>query len=225
MVEIDHICLGVQHLFEGAYRLRNETGFGDYEGGWFPQTSLANRIVPLGDDTYIEVEAVVDAYQLRAAEPVSVFFDACVQRGDAYVGWCVRVASREELDRVARRLHADVVEHTLKLLHDGQAGAGVARVPDAISCWAAGKPNFFYFPDMTVHGSRQIPTTPIRCSPQGLAWMEVGGTVEEMSDWLGISADMLPLRFNGAAAGLYAVAVNTAEGERVIRRRNHRDLR
>jgi hypothetical protein len=221
MIAIDHICLGVRNIYEGAHRLRTETGFGNYDGGWFPQSGLANRIVPLGDDTYIEVEGVVDAYKIGENASTASWFHRCVKDGDVYIGWCARVESRSELDAIAKRLGVDVLETALKTRPDG-GNAGAARVPDAVSCWAAGKPNFFHFPDMARHAARQPVGPGGHVVPRGLAWMEIGGSAEEMSDWLGTNAAKLSLRFNGAAAGLYAIGIRTDEGETVIRRPNHR---
>jgi hypothetical protein len=50
-LHIDHVCSGTRNIYEGTQRLRDETGFGNYDGGWFPASGLANRIVPLGGDT------------------------------------------------------------------------------------------------------------------------------------------------------------------------------
>ena len=222
MITVDHICLGVQNLYEGTFRLREETGFGDYDGGWFPTSSLANRIVPLGNDTYIEVESVIDAHKLRQGDPTSVWFDDCVRSGDVFIGWCARVDTRAELDRIAKRLNENVLEDALKRSPDGRLAAGVARVPGAVPCWKAGRPNFFYFPEMDTHPARLTPTSPVSNPPLGLSYLELGGTAEEMSDWLGLPAEQLPVRFNGQAEGLYAVVVNTASGPVTIRRPNHR---
>jgi Glyoxalase-like domain len=219
MIEIDHICLGVQNVYEGAHRLRDETGLGNYDGGWFPMSGLANRIVPLGDHTYIEVEAVVDAHKIADPSSTACWFHDQVKDGDVYIGWCARTDSMAELEAVAKRLNVEVITTMLKRTPDG-AQIGAPRAPAAVTAWKAGVPNFFFFPDMTRHGSQKPVTGPGRTIPRGLAWMEVGGSAEEMSDWLGQRADTLALRFNGDVPGLYAVAVKTDTGEIVIRRPN-----
>ncbi|MCZ7536247.1 MAG: VOC family protein [Acidimicrobiia bacterium] len=60
MLRIDHFCIGSRHLYEGAERFRAETGLDSYDGGWFPGMGVGQRIVPLGDLCYIEIESVID---------------------------------------------------------------------------------------------------------------------------------------------------------------------
>jgi hypothetical protein len=82
-------------------------------------------------------------------------------------------------------------------------------------------PNVYWWPDITKHDGRYpvIPGTDRRI-PSGLAWVEVGGTARQFEEWFGgyTQASDHPLRFNGKAPGLYALAVKTNDGEVVIRR-------
>jgi hypothetical protein len=218
MIEIDHICLGVRNVYEGAHRLREETGLGNYEGGWFPDYGLANRIVPIGGNVYIEVEGIIDVSFIERQDAGALWWDKQVADGDAFIGWCARVTSRSELEAMAKRLNRNIEDSTLRVRPDGSSRPSY-RVPDSVSCWMKGIPNFFYTEDMSRHPAA-LPIGPgPGIAPGGVAWMELGGTPEEMSDWLGIKAEMLGLRFNGQSHGLYAVAVNTPAGEVVIRRK------
>ncbi len=221
MISIDHICLGVRNIYEGSHRLREETGLGNYDSGWFPASGLANRIVPLGGDTYIEIEGVVESARVREGNPVAKWFNDVTLHGDVFIGWCARVGSRAELDALAKRLKTDVVEaRGLKIRVDGKVLDGICA-PPTIECWKSGVPNFFYFADMSVHGSRQPlgPWLRAHARAEGISWMELGGSEQHMSDWLGVKASSLGLRFNGKAEGLYAVAVKSGANEIVIRRR------
>jgi glyoxalase-like protein len=221
VISIDHICLGVRNIYEGSHRLREETGLGNYDSGWFPASGLANRIVPLGGDTYIEVEGVVESARVQEGNPVAKWFNDVTLHGDVYIGWCARVDSRAELEALAKRLNTDVVEaRGLKMRVDGKVLDGVCA-PPTIECWKAGVPNFFVFADMSVHGSRQPlgPWLGAHAAAEGIRWMELGGSEEQMSDWLGVKASSLGLRFNGKAKGLYAIAVKSGANEIVIRRR------
>ncbi|CEJ13439.1 hypothetical protein BN1110_03755 [bacterium YEK0313] len=216
MIVIDHICLAVQNVYEGSQRLYEETGLGNYEGGWFPGLGLANRIVPLGGDAYIEVEGVVDAYAVGKYEAAN-WFNSCVADGDVYIGWSARVDTKAELEALARRLDSEVYDSVIRVRPDG-ARRPSYRTPDTITCWKAGLPNFFCLEAMEHHPARQEVSRPHASQPGGIAWMEVGGTAEEMSDWLGIRAETIGLKFNGRAPGLYAVAVRMGDREMVIRR-------
>ncbi|MFE3784541.1 VOC family protein, partial [Amycolatopsis sp. NPDC059090] len=57
MFHLDHLCLGVPDLADGVRRVREETGLACYDGGAFA-AGIANTIFPLGEDVYLEVEAV-----------------------------------------------------------------------------------------------------------------------------------------------------------------------
>ncbi|MCR5857510.1 VOC family protein [Mesorhizobium sp. J428] len=216
MIHIDHVCLGTQNVYEGSYRLMQETGLGCYEGGWFPKLGLANRIFPTGGDTYIEVESAIDIHAYERGNPAARFFhDQCIE-GDVFIGWCARVDTRDEIEAIAKRLGSDVVESGLRQRPDGALGVAV-RTPDTIPCWEAGLPNFFYVIDPSKHPGRgQAQFGTVR--PTGISWLEVGGTEEAMSDFLGMRASDLGLRFNGRAHGLHAMGIASDAGEIVVRR-------
>jgi hypothetical protein len=121
-----------------------------------------------------------------------------------------------QLQAIANRLGSPIYEGALRTRVDGTVGHSV-RTPDTIRCWDAGLPNFFFYGDhMHEHAARI--SAPHRVAPNGLAWLEVGGTREAMLEWLGHAALTSMLRFNGLSPGLYAVAIHTNQGEVVIRR-------
>jgi hypothetical protein len=222
MIEIDHICIAVQNVYEGSQRLRDETGLGHYEGGWFPAFGLANRIFPLGKDTYIEVESVIDTFALkRGLDSAKLFHDAAAN-GDVFLGWCARTNSREELEELSRRSGVEIISDSLRVRPDGSTRIST-RVPASGYCWRRGVPNLFFYNEDNIaqHPDRIAPdfgTT----KPAGIAWMEVGGSRADMAAWIGDSAaSSMPLDYNGKKPGLYAVAVKTEQGELVIRRRNY----
>jgi hypothetical protein len=214
MLAIDHISLGTRNLYEGTERLCRETGLGQYEGGWFPGLGIANRIVPLGLDQYIEVESVIDAYSPQHSLTDRWFYDQ-ISSGDVYIGWCLRVDTLEELEDHAERMGTEIIQTGLRQRPDGSLSAP-ARTPDTVYCWQRGLPNIFHIADMSTHPARQPCEQP--AAPQGIAWMEVGGTQQDMIGWLGEEAKNLPLTYNGERPGLYAVAINAPDGEIVIRR-------
>lgn len=215
MLRIDHIALGVQNLFEGAERLRAETGLGDREGGWFPGIGAANRIAALGPRQYLEVESVIDAVTAERTAGGRWFLDQ-LRAGDVFLGWCAGVDSREELDRYAEWFGVPVEETVTRVAADGSV-RGSPRTPSAPEAWRRGLPNVFYM-DPDTHPANDAPHGR---EPGGIAWMEVGGTERDMREWLGSGVDDLPLRFNHRPHGVYAVAVRSSpeEHEIVIRRR------
>ena len=218
VLRIDHIALGVQNLFEGAERLRAETGFGDAEGGWFPGIGAANRIVPLGSRQYLEVESVVDAF--AAERTGGRWFRDQLRAGDVFLGWCAGVDDREELDGYAEWFGAPVDETATRVNADGSV-RGSPRVPSAPDAWRRGLPNVFRMDPATHPAGSDVRHTR---EPGGIAWMEVGGAERDMRAWLGSGVDDLPLRYNHRPHGVYAVAVHIADEdgasrELVVRRR------
>ncbi|MFF3906428.1 VOC family protein [Streptomyces sp. NPDC001848] len=139
MLSIDHISLGCRSICEGTERLCDETGSGQYEGGCFPHLGIANRIVPLGPDQYIEVESVIDAYSPQTNPSARWFYDQ-IERGDVYIGL---VPGR----RLARR--TDQAGTALRHRHRRQAPAqadgrcAAQRVHETIPCRQQGLPIVF----------------------------------------------------------------------------------
>jgi hypothetical protein len=221
MIEIDHICLAVQNVYEGSHRLYQETGIGHYEGGWFPDFGLANRIFPFGGDTYIEVEGVIDAHALQRGNASAKYFHDAVAHGDVFLGWCARTDSMEELEELSQRSGMPVISDSLRVRPNGNTRIST-RAPNSGYCWRKGVPNLF------LYNAENIDHHPARIAPdftdktaQAIAWMEVGGTRADMAGWIGDSAaSNMPLEYNGKTPGLYAVAVNTDQGQVIIRRPN-----
>jgi len=214
-IAIDHFSLGVANLTEGTQRLRSETGLGSLEGSWFPGTGIANTYVPLGGDTYLEVESCIDVHAKDAA---SKWFADQTADGDTYLGWSARVSSREEIERVARRLGTKVEEGTLAVRPDGSRPVAI-RTPDSFTAWTKGLPSIFCYPDLTNHMSRRPTTIPGVVKPDGTAWIEVGGTADAMTQWLGVDAALLPIRFAGGSPGLRAIGVRAGRQIIEIRRK------
>ena len=94
--------------------------------------------------------------------------------------------------------------------------------PNLSNAWETGRPNWYCWEDrLYIHPSGQpVIPAPGLVSVQGVSWLEMGGTQQEMADWLGQHPDTLNMKFNGKSLGLYAVAVMTDVGEVVIRRRS-----
>ncbi len=67
MLKIDHVALCSTNLYETAYQLRDESGLESYEGGYFRGGGVAQRVVPLGNDQYIEIESVIDPEEARGS--------------------------------------------------------------------------------------------------------------------------------------------------------------
>ena len=220
MIHIDHVSIAARNLYESAFRLRAETGLGFYDGGW-TESGLANKIFPLGSNSYLQIEGIVDVAALDDPSNPGIrrFYDS-VARGEHFRGLGLRVDRLEELEEIAARRGSKVYMNsaTARIRPDGTRIV-VAQTPSLGESWSKGMPNWFFFPEMNTHPSGQrVVAVPDLIAPAGVAWIEFGGTEKEMTKWLGMSASDYPFRFNGGAPGIHAVAVKADSREIVIRR-------
>jgi hypothetical protein len=226
LLNIDHIAIYAQNHYECTYKMSNETGLGNYDGGFFPTFGLGTKIIPLGPDLFAEIEGFVDAAVLKQLFESPGIFANVLSKREGFSGWCFRTDSEEELVELARVAGWGEVDREIL----GEAGAQtmmtgekviVMEAPSGLECWPKGLPNVYFWPDMSKHDSRfpVLEGTGDGRTPLGLAWVEVGGTAAELEAWFGgmLKTKDYPIRFNGKAPGLYAVAVETSKGEVVIR--------
>jgi hypothetical protein len=214
MFSISHVCYACQNLYEAAARLRDTTGLDTYDGGWFAN-GLANRIMPLGNNQYIEVESLIDRNMAKGS--ALWFAGETDKRGDALLGWLIRVETKAELDSVGRRLGKEPQFMSFPQNRMRPDGSKIEAfvVPPTPETWPRGLPNFVFWPDLSRHPDRIAAAH--RVKPQGIAWVETGGSEAEIREWLGPEGEKLPVRFVGGEPGLRAVAVATATGEIVFR--------
>lgn len=228
-MRLDHYQLSTRNIYATAQKLRDETGLGFYDGGYFTSGGIANKIFPLGRGCYLEVEGVVDAGIIDKDLGAKVFFDRTAE-GECFSLNGMRVDTMEEMQALAKRFGSELKGGASRVrpngpqvygystptgTHAGHAAAtGEVTHPDR-----AGKVTWYYFPDMYLHPSGQpVFNWPGCVEPLGISFLEVGGTEAEMTEWLGVPAKNFPYRFNGKAQGLYAIGVNTSDGEKIIRR-------
>ena len=211
MIELDHISLGVRNIYEGAHRLREETGLDNYEAGFLPP-ALANRIVPLPGDFFIELESWIDAGDVNTW---GQWFIDSTAAGDAWMFWCLRATTMEEMEAIADRLGSSVfTTKAARIKPDGEE-VGWTVAPASMKPWAAGLPNWYYREDPTRHPARTAVNH--RRPFTGVSWLEVGGDRAVMQEHVGSEVfERLPLRFVDQPPGLYAVAIGTEDGNEVV---------
>jgi Glyoxalase-like domain len=223
MARLSHVCLGVQNLYEGAHRLREETGLENYDGGWF-RAGMANRIFPVGNDQYIEVESLIDRRMAERARGAEYFLDFVdyldreTEDGDGLIGWCIRADSLDELRQIGQRVGFTLPDGPRegRIRPDGEVLRAYGE-PPSVRMWPHGLPNFLYYPDPD-RAPGMIPVEHRGVEPRGIAWLELGGDERKIRDWLGAEAADVPLRFVGGEPGIRAVGIATDNGEIVVRR-------
>src|SRR5882724_5991067 len=216
-MHLDHYMIGVGNIYMAAHKLREETGLGFYDGGFFPNgAGMANKIFPLGGGTYIELNGIVDAGMLDT--PNGKAMAERTAKGEYFGLLAMRVDTKEEMEEIAKR-HNSTVNTGGRTRPDGPPVKWLSTPSGASQ---KGRVNWYCHEErINMHPSGQpVVPGPGLVTPLGLAWLEVGGTEQEMTDWIGQPASNFPYRFNGKAHGLYALAVKTEKGEVVIRRRS-----
>ena len=230
-MHLDHYQLSTRNIYSTAQTLREQTGLGFYDGGYFSTGGIANKIFPLGGGTYLEVEGVVDAGAVATEAGAKTFYDRSAD-GECFSLVSMRVDTLDELKAIADRFGTVLAKSPVTRIrpngppvmaystppgtHTGHDASG-KEVKDPTRI---GRVNWYCHEDrLYMHPAGQpVFNWPGLVEPQGISFLEVGGTEQQMTDWLGIPASQFPYRYNGNAHGLYAIGVKTDKGEVVIRR-------
>ena len=220
MIHIDHFSISAANIFQAANDLRKETGLGFYDGGYFPGGN-ANKIFPLGGQTYLEVGGFIDAYVASDPKRPKPWWYEKVRDAERFSGLCLRVDTLDELRAIADRLKVKFPDGPLSKTKPDGTTLHAWGVPSAGDTWSKGLPNWYFHPEIQLHPSGQPVIAADRLVlPQGISFIEVGGTEQAMTDWIGVPASNFPFRFNGKVPGLYAIGVKTEKSEIVIRRKS-----
>ncbi len=226
MLHMDHYDMIAQNFYEAAFKISQETGLGNFDGGWFPRMGVGTRMIPLGGDQFLEVAGFCDTEAFKQAGGAFPF-DKMLAHKQAFFLWSFRTDSLEELEELARVCGWGVDREILneegaQILMNGKRGAAIVETPIGFEAVQRGMPEVYYWPDMSQHDSR-LPIekgTGDGRKPQGVSWIEVGGTADQLESWFKgmLRAKDYPIHFNGETPGIYAIAVATSKGEVVIRR-------
>ena len=219
-MHIDHLSISSPNLFYGAHRLRLETTLSFYDGGHFQNGDHANRIFPLGANTYLELNGIVNAQSVADAKNRPWWYEKVQAVGECFTGFGLRVDTLDELQAIAKKKNYTIGQAPISRVWPNGYVLRARSAPSTRTTWTKGLPNWYWFEDFPMHPSGQPPTTaPKITRPDGIAWIEVGGTEKQMSDWLEVPAGTFPFRFNGKLPGLYAVGVKTMKGGEIVIRR------
>lgn len=203
---LDHFCLGTPNMFWTAKRLRDRTGLGAYDGGWFPRTGVGMRVVPLPElDQYIEIESVIEFDRAKKSPFAMWFHDAT--REEALVGWTIRVETMAELEELSKRYQAPIGHFVgLRVMPDDSL-ISVYGVVDTPVVWPKGLPNFICWDRKDVIHPAGRPANHTS-KPGKIAWVEFGDEDHRLRDWLGDDLKQLPeIRIVQKGIGLKAAGV------------------
>jgi len=217
---LDHVSISSPNLLYGAHRLRLESTLSFYDGGHFLGGDHANRIFPLGGNTYLELNGIVDAESVRDPKNRPWWYEKVQAVGECFTGFGLRVDTREELEAVAAAKRYTIAPAPTTRIWPNGYVLRAFSAPSVQLAWTKGLPTWHWFEDLPMHPSGQPPTTATKITrPDGIAWLEVGGSEKQMHDWLGAAAGTFSFRFNGRLPGLYAIGVKTMKGGEIVIRR------
>lgn len=219
-MHLDHFSISSPNLYYGAHRLRLESTLSFYDGGHFSNGDHANRIFPLGLNTYLELNGIVNAESVADPKNRPWWYERVQTVGECFTGLGFRVDTLEELQAIAKRKNYTIAQApTTRVWPNGYA-MRAHSAPSTQATWTKGLPNWYWFEDLPMHPSGQPPLSwPNITRPDGIAWIEVGGTEKEMYDWLEVPKGTFPFKFNGKLPGLYALGVKTMKGGEIVIRR------
>jgi len=219
---LDHIHMGCTNVYTTAFDLMKATRIGHFDGGFAGNVTVGQKTVPLGGAVYIEIESIVDPFATAdVAKRPWWFKRAAAANSPIFSGVCLRVNTMDELREIASR-HGSTARLNVRTPPDCPTVKfwDAPHASSAADPWETGKPTWCCWEDrMYVHPSGQpVVNAPGLVQPNGVAWLEMGGTKAQMQEWLGQNPDDLRMKFNRKSAGLYAIGVSTDAGEVEIRR-------
>jgi hypothetical protein len=186
-MRIDHVIYGTADLDVAAARVEVELGLSAVAGGRHDGLGTHNRIVPLGDGSYIELLAVADPDEARGSA-IGAALQAAIARGEGLLGWAVAV---EDLGPIAARLGTPITGVRRQGLSARLTGVRESLAEPCLP---------FFIERPAVRGSA------VAANDAGeISWIEVGGDGSRLEWWLGDAA--LPVRVLDGEPGVRAIAV------------------
>src|SRR4051794_6135586 len=187
-MRIDHVIYGTADLDRATARVEADLGLTAVPGGRHEGVGTHNRIVSLGDGSFIELLAVADAREAAGSE-FGAALVAGIARREGLLAWAVAV---DDVGAVAARLRAP--------LSSGGRRGRRARLPAVLEALAEPCLPFFI--------ERGAPRT---AGTGGIGWIEVAGDPRRIEDWLDGAG--LPVRVVAGEPSVRAVGI----GERELR--------
>lgn len=202
MVEVDHVIYAVRDLDDATRWFTDTFGLPVVGGGRHVGLGTKNVILAVGNGQYVELMAIEDA---AVEHPLPRVLSSWLIDGDGPVAVCLRP---DDFDGVARRLvlqpvNGERIAADGTRLHWRMAGLEAALGPQRLP---------FFIDWLGRRANPELEDTPDSAG-DGFAWVEIGGDVRTLSDWLGTTPSWL--RAAGDYAGPHRFALQRA-GETVV---------
>ena len=190
-MRIDHVIYGTADLDLAAARVEAELGLSAVAGGRHEGLGTHNRIVPLGDGSYIELLAVANPDEAEGSA-IGAALQAAIARGEGLLGWAVAV---ENVAPIAARLGTPIIGVRRQGL-----SARLTGVQESLA-----EPFLPFFIERPATGRSVVGANDAR----ELSWIEVAGDGGRLERWLAGAA--LPVRVVDGEPGVRAIAVSGRE--------------
>jgi Glyoxalase-like domain len=187
-MRIDHVIYGTADLDLAAARVEAELGLTAVAGGRHDGVGTHNRIVPLGDGSFLELLAVADPQEASGSE-LGAALQAAIARGDGLLGWAVAAG---DLGAIAARLGTPISSV-------GRQGR-TARLTAVAESLAEPCLPFFIERAARPHAGRPA---------AAISWIEVAGDARRIEHWLGGAE--LPVRVVDGEPAVRAVGIGGRE--------------
>jgi Glyoxalase-like domain len=210
LLKIDHLLLACHNVFLTSRQLRDETGLATYEGGYLEEHGLAQRIVPLGNSQFIEIESVVDVdHAMSAPRPIARHILETTRESPVLLSSYLLT---DDLDAHAARCGVPARTPTI-LRPDGSTA--VVRVAPRVDETLAERLPIWYDGDRDRVHAGDVPVDH-KLQPNGIAWLELGGPADRIREWVGPEIESLPIRLAGGEPGIRAVGIAMIDGSELV---------
>lgn len=206
MKRIDHVVLAVRDLDATARWLWETYGLEAQPGGVHAGVGTANRIVPVGDDQFIELLTVTDS---RSRHPIVPWLSAQLASGDRLLQVAVDPG---DIDAEAARL-GEPVQELERVAADGRRVG--FRLTGIIGAFGPGLLPFFVVCSSGAEWRCGFRPPRHRVDPGGIRWVELGSPDVDVRAQ--VLDDSLPFRFVLGRPGVAAVALDISGAEVVLR--------
>jgi hypothetical protein len=190
-MHIDHVIYGVRDLEVVTDRINADLGLSSVAGGRHDGQGTHNRIVPLGDGSFLELLAVADAEE-ASNSAIGALLMARIEQGDGLIGWAVAVP---DLHPIVERLGTSI-----SVVGRQGRTARLTGVQESLT-----KPFLPFFIERKI----VRPMNGIRAAARAIRWIELVGDSELLSTWLGDAT--LPVRIVAGPPGVLAVGIGDQE--------------
>ena len=195
-MRVDHVIYGTADLEVATARIEACLGLTALPGGRHVGLGTHNRIVPLGDGSFIELLAIADPDEALRSPLGAALQAAIADHGEGLFGWAVAV---DDVGPVAERLGTTITTV-------GRQGmtARLTGVQESLSDGAL--PFFIERPDGRIAGRA---TRSIANATAGISWLEIAADPQRLERWLG--GEELPVRVVDGTGGVQAIGIGDRE--------------